>query len=122
MSGGMVAEIASRFEPHVEQTAKLRRIESRSTAFIDESDEWNARMFQGFQEFLSEPLQFRKRVRDSRSAMRKVVNRYRNLLQPLRLHCAEKKHDRNVGRSEEHTSELQSHVNLVCRLLLEKKK
>src|SRR5690242_21443172 len=27
-----------------------------------------------------------------------------------------------VGRSEEHTSELQSHVNLVCRLLLEKKK
>src|SRR5690242_21332520 len=27
-----------------------------------------------------------------------------------------------IGRSEEHTSELQSHVNLVCRLLLEKKK
>src|SRR6266480_4474915 len=26
------------------------------------------------------------------------------------------------ARSEEHTSELQSHVNLVCRLLLEKKK
>src|SRR5260370_14979003 len=26
-----------------------------------------------------------------------------------------------VGRSEEHTSELQSHLNLVCRLLLEKK-
>src|SRR5260370_6102149 len=24
------------------------------------------------------------------------------------------------GRSEEHTSELQSHLNLVCRLLLEK--
>src|SRR5438477_5171121 len=29
---------------------------------------------------------------------------------------------RAAGRSEEHTSELQSHVNLVCRLLLEKKK
>src|SRR5260370_28778253 len=27
-----------------------------------------------------------------------------------------------VIRSEEHTSELQSHLNLVCRLLLEKKK
>src|SRR4051812_49579533 len=27
----------------------------------------------------------------------------------------------NPARSEEHTSELQSHVNLVCRLLLEKK-
>src|SRR5260370_3272492 len=32
--------------------------------------------------------------------------------------------DHVVGaeRSEEHTSELQSHLNLVCRLLLEKKK
>src|SRR5260370_11173381 len=28
----------------------------------------------------------------------------------------------SVARSEEHTSELQSHLNLVCRLLLEKKK
>src|SRR5260370_8393497 len=28
----------------------------------------------------------------------------------------------NQCRSEEHTSELQSHLNLVCRLLLEKKK
>src|SRR5207237_2321011 len=33
-------------------------------------------------------------------------------------------HLRRLGqrRSEEHTSELQSHLNLVCRLLLEKKK
>src|SRR5690242_12927955 len=30
--------------------------------------------------------------------------------------------DARADRSEEHTSELQSHVNLVCRLLLEKKK
>src|SRR4051812_49718460 len=30
--------------------------------------------------------------------------------------------DKIARRSEEHTSELQSHVNLVCRLLLEKKK
>src|SRR5260370_28989879 len=29
---------------------------------------------------------------------------------------------RSAMRSEEHTSELQSHLNLVCRLLLEKKK
>src|SRR5438477_6886444 len=28
----------------------------------------------------------------------------------------------DCARSEEHTSELQSHVNIVCRLLLEKKK
>src|SRR2546426_9175747 len=30
--------------------------------------------------------------------------------------------ERDQGRSEEHTSELQSPCNLVCRLLLEKKK
>src|SRR5256885_12567308 len=33
-----------------------------------------------------------------------------------------KKGRRGAGRSEEHTSELQSPCNLVCRLLLEKKK
>src|SRR5260370_25514903 len=33
-----------------------------------------------------------------------------------------KAHVPGIGRSEEHTSELQSHLNLVCRLLLEKKK
>src|SRR5690242_20993289 len=38
----------------------------------------------------------------------------------FRGYCREKLGER--GRSEEHTSELQSHVNLVCRLLLEKKK
>src|SRR5688572_32544508 len=32
------------------------------------------------------------------------------------------KHQESPSRSEEHTSELQSQSNLVCRLLLEKKK
>src|SRR5256885_11284739 len=32
------------------------------------------------------------------------------------------RHTPQAGRSEEHTSELQSPCNLVCRLLLEKKK
>src|SRR5947207_3468668 len=32
------------------------------------------------------------------------------------------RHSRQRERSEEHTSELQSHSDLVCRLLLEKKK
>src|SRR2546422_8461065 len=37
--------------------------------------------------------------------------------------CAERLEDhRIVDRSEEHTSELQSRLHLVCRLLLEKKK
>src|SRR4051812_49479265 len=51
-------------------------------------------------------------------------------LRSLRKRWTSRKKRRNLasgkavaaGRSEEHTSELQSHVNLVCRLLLEKKK
>src|SRR3989442_7577823 len=37
------------------------------------------------------------------------------------LEEAEKRDHRKLGRSEEHTSELQSRPHLVCRLLLEKK-
>src|SRR5260370_20175029 len=49
-----------------------------------------------------------------------------HLHQPVRSHDGAHavivvQHDGRV-RSEEHTSELQSHLNLVCRLLLEKKK
>src|SRR5947207_3487602 len=42
----------------------------------------------------------------------------------LRFPCESARLDRDqcVARSEEHTSELQSHSDLVCRLLLEKKK
>src|SRR2546426_8129343 len=39
-----------------------------------------------------------------------------------RVHARERHRDRRPSRSEEHTSELQSPCNLVCRLLLEKKK
>src|SRR2546430_12739771 len=41
----------------------------------------------------------------------------RLLVQPLATHVI----SALLGRSEEHTSELQSQSNLVCRLLLEKK-
>src|SRR5438477_3249428 len=41
---------------------------------------------------------------------------------PVRVVVAPRWRHRRLERSEEHTSELQSHVNLVCRLLLEKKK
>src|SRR5260370_26475232 len=44
------------------------------------------------------------------------VHRRRELAVPYTGGCEERR------RSEEHTSELQSHLNLVCRLLLEKKK
>src|SRR5207237_10917658 len=36
--------------------------------------------------------------------------------------CLASRPAESPARSEEHTSELQSHLNLVCRLLLEKKK
>src|SRR5207237_7761732 len=42
------------------------------------------------------------------------ANQSRTVTRPSPLSCR--------SRSEEHTSELQSHLNLVCRLLLEKKK
>src|SRR2546430_8116959 len=48
------------------------------------------------------------------------------LVEPVRLHSFLTRRPRQfieaVHRSEEHTSELQSQSNLVCRLLLEKKK
>src|SRR2546427_2108447 len=44
----------------------------------------------------------------------------RQRLVAQRFHAAQRLHGRE--RSEEHTSELQSQSNLVCRLLLEKKK
>src|SRR5690625_6045714 len=44
--------------------------------------------------------------------------KYYDLYEKLLPNCEFKK----MGRSEEHTSELQSRGHLVCRLLLEKKK
>src|SRR5260221_5432007 len=46
-----------------------------------------------------------------------------NSIRSLRNHIhRDNAFEKNVYRSEEHTSELQSHSDLVCRLLLEKKK
>src|SRR5260370_19958942 len=44
------------------------------------------------------------------------------LVQFCWFHSEFGKENSEWNRSEEHTSELQSHLNLVCRLLLEKKK
>src|SRR5260370_19424517 len=43
-------------------------------------------------------------------------------LKPYLSAATRQAYDAREVRSEEHTSELQSHLNLVCRLLLEKKK
>src|SRR5437016_10515913 len=51
-------------------------------------------------------------------------DRWRSLLQAARVWeaAANRQPSEKEKRSEEHTSELQSLTNLVCRLLLEKKK
>src|SRR5438132_2858224 len=51
---------------------------------------------------------------------RRVSSLWRSLRQSIAGGISTAK--RRDGRSEEHTSELQSHSDLVCRLLLEKKK
>src|SRR3712207_8165389 len=67
------------------------------------------------------------RARDERRAADDVVDRaprgrgLRGLVQRL-AHHRSRHLDAPLGRSEEHTSELQSRQYLVCRLLLEKKK
>src|SRR5438270_7071753 len=54
-----------------------------------------------------------RRRRSHRLGLRRLQSRRRGPVVPR---------SRNRARSEEHTSELQSQSNLVCRLLLEKKK
>src|SRR5260370_15789852 len=44
-----------------------------------------------------------------------------NMAEAIKKISVQRGHDVTEYRSEEHTSELQSHLNLVCRLLLEKK-
>src|SRR2546430_4409640 len=52
-----------------------------------------------------------------------LARRVRSILSPELRVVLTRDEDRNLSlRSEEHTSELQSQSNLVCRLLLEKKK
>src|SRR5260370_17015639 len=58
---------------------------------------------------------------------RSIFLRHPDHLDPAQRRWPERsRHSRDerciARRSEEHTSELQSHLNLVCRLLLEKKK
>src|SRR5947207_9751513 len=67
---------------------------------------------------------FRSRVGMRPSAPR-FVPETRRRLQGTLLNCHLYRRDAPAdycARSEEHTSELQSHSDLVCRLLLEKKK
>src|SRR5256885_2534529 len=53
---------------------------------------------------------------------RRLLNQIFTILRPQKVGLKEIKYRLKPMRSEEHTSELQSPCNLVCRLLLEKKK
>src|SRR5260370_15493136 len=57
-----------------------------------------------------------------RSHRAKRITPFHRLRHNCMRQSARAKLARRSMRSEEHTSELQSHLNLVCRLLLEKKK
>src|SRR5574343_1625028 len=59
--------------------------------------------------------------RPPRSTLFPYTTLFRSVREPGPGRCAYRP-DRAPERSEEHTSELQSHHDLVCRLLLEKKK
>src|SRR2546429_5383919 len=60
--------------------------------------------------------------RDHRSDRPQVLLAVATDAQGLPLHLEVLRGNRGDTRSEEHTSELQSRLHLVCRLLLEKKK
>src|SRR5438034_7968862 len=67
-------------------------------------------------QFLDETVSFaRLRLARDEEGRLRIVRTYT-------FEFSETGNNRRNGRSEEHTSELQSHSDLVCRLLLEKKK
>src|SRR2546422_7965828 len=64
------------------------------------------------------------RSADSRAALWTLMRIYSRILEKIEAigyDVLAKRHP-GLSRSEEHTSELQSRLHLVCRLLLEKKK
>src|SRR5438093_3173163 len=77
--------------------------------------------------FRSECVDFDRRVFSIHASVRHRLHGDAQSLEPIYLRravwLARFRRRRNAGgRSEEHTSELQSLTNLVCRILLEKKK
>src|SRR2546421_8869862 len=61
----------------------------------------------------------------TRTICHNIKRAFQSFCISLRCHCfllGREKIYTNIRRSEEHTSELQSRSDLVCRLLLEKKK
>src|SRR5699024_11934064 len=77
--------------------------------------------------FLKFNFSFSKKLNKEKNLQPHLTNFENKILASSKLEYRVKEHKRKwshrcVGRSEEHTSELQSRFELVCRLLLEKKK
>src|SRR5438876_8440765 len=102
----------------------LRRVEARVTEHVSEApgvippgpEAQHA-------EEVTDPLTRRRAEVDGNNAPTRLEDPA-DLRQPSPLHVVGQmvEHQTAQHRSEEHTSELQSPVHLVCRLLLEKKK
>src|SRR3712207_9013478 len=75
-----------------------------------------------FRSFVRGPIVSQPERRHSATASSSSVTRAPPPAPPRRDPASPRSCGRTAGRSEEHTSELQSRQYLVCRLLLEKKK
>src|SRR2546422_1618051 len=73
---------------------------------------------------LIEPSPYQPRSHFREEALEELARSVRasGIIQPLIVRPVGNRFQLIAGRSEEHTSELQSRLHLVCRLLLEKKK
>src|SRR3989454_7723043 len=84
----------------------------------------------GIQRDVSDRVRAAEELEQSRAELRALAARLQTTREEERTRIAREIHDElgqaltalKLDRSEEHTSELQSPCNLVCRLLLEKKK
>src|SRR5260370_28795803 len=76
------------------------------------------------EEFRNDLLPAERRERQRRDKLPRAASHHHLHAEPVLLQTAHEfpSFISRHSRSEEHTSELQSHLNIVCRLLLEKKK
>src|SRR5260370_8906233 len=67
-------------------------------------------------------LDVERELASTREEIERMEAQLRNMESQVSYASIDVKLREEYKRSEEHTSELQSHLNLVCRLLLEKKR
>src|SRR5438132_4847039 len=125
--GDLLRHVETDLAPLVDQPDAERLVRHRDPAVLER--EHKALRHAGL---LQEPPRFRPRLVDVAPVPGQLLKLHRRGREwrPGHLDARHLLDDRDLGqrlrtlvaRSEEHTSELQSHSDLVCRLLLEKKK